>query len=197
MSKGSKGMLGKLSLSTAQRLRDQLETRLAGQNGPEWCKETEKFLHKKPTWVVLQPISGDKVFTIDAVTETKILAEAEDPNFKKLGIYEPSPETPKTPVGVYELMNNATFSQMFGKLSNDRNKLCLTQRQIRNFMKKYCKWIRTEGYTIFFLFKYKSSFFVLFMSLGSLGSMDIGFNRLNSSYVWSGGRNRLVIPKLA
>ncbi len=106
-------------------------------------------------------------------------------------------ETKRTTVWVYEMgEKDATFAQMFGSLSNDLNKLCLTYAHIKNFVKKYRNWLRIDGYGTFFLFKVGDKFFVVSVSINSAG-LVVRVHRFESSAWWSGGgRRRLVVPQL-
>jgi len=46
----SEGMLGKLSLSETQGPRSDLETKLAGPDGPQWLEGLNRFLRKENPW---------------------------------------------------------------------------------------------------------------------------------------------------
>jgi len=101
-------------------------------------------------------------------------------------------------VDVHEMAKDATFSQMFGGLNADVNKICFTQHQIKNFVKKHRAWLRTEGYATFFLFKSKGNFFVASVAFYSDGSLRVDVGRFGGSCVWrAGSRFRLVVPQLA
>ncbi|KKT26652.1 MAG: hypothetical protein UW11_C0007G0001, partial [Parcubacteria group bacterium GW2011_GWA2_43_9b] len=93
---------------------------------------------------------------------------------------------------------DATFSQMFGDLSSDVRRLCLTQHQIKNFVKKHRNWLRTEGYATFFLFESKGHFFVASVDVHSGGRLYVSVRLFGSAHVWDAElRRRLVVPKLA
>ena len=53
----SKHMLGGLPLSAAQGLRDELEQRLAGEDGELWLAEGRKFLRKETCWPKVGPLA--------------------------------------------------------------------------------------------------------------------------------------------
>lgn len=153
----------------------------------------------------LQLISGGKSLAVDAVEGTEILADAKDmfpagidSDLKNWGADEPGQLTAETPVDVYEMKQNATFSQMFGELSADVKKLCLTQHQIKDFVKKHRNWLRTEGYATFFLFESNGNFFVAGVGFGSGDRLFVGVVRFGRSVVWSAeDRHRVVVPQLA
>ena len=81
--------------------------------------------------LILDSADGEKF-----LAEAKDLFEYIDSGFRDWGADEKGPAT-KTPVCVYEMAKDATFSQMFSLLSSDKSKLCLTQAQIIEFVKKY------------------------------------------------------------
>ena len=155
----------------------------------------------------LKLISGGVSLTVDAVDGTEILADAKEKDVFSGGIDsdfinweadEPDRSTVETPVDVYEMTQDATFSQMFGDLSSDVRRLCLTQHQIKNFVKKHRSWLRTEGYATFFLFESKGHFFVAFVIFNSTDKLNVDVNRFEYSSVWhAGSRHRLVVPRLA
>ncbi len=99
----------------------------------------------------LKLISGGESIVISEVDGTEILAKASDiftwidKDFINDGADQRGSATGETPVRVYEMMEDATFSQMFGSLSSDVRKLCLTQAQIKSFVRNYKNWLRTAG----------------------------------------------------
>ena len=155
----------------------------------------------------LKLISGAVSLTVDAVDGTEILADAKDmflagidSDFINWGADEPGRPTAETSVDVYEMQQekDATFSQMFGDLSSDVRRLCLTQHQIKNFVKKHRNWLRTEGYATFFLFESKGHFFVASVDVHSGGRLYVSVRLFGSAHVWDAElRRRLVVPKLA
>lgn len=152
----------------------------------------------------LKLISGDKSLVLDAIKGTEILAEAKemfkyiDSDFRNWKADEKGPATKETAVHVYEMAQDATFSQMFGSLSSDLRKPCLTQAQIKNFVRKYREWLRTGGWATFFLFESNKELFVAHVDVLSDGLLWVDVRRFEYSYVWSAeGRYRLVVPQLA
>ena len=178
-----------------EELKNYLQTAIEGRfRGSR--KRSNKFL-----WL----ISGGVSLTVDAVDGTEILADAKDvfsggidSDFINWEADEPDRSTVETPVDVYEMTQDATFSQMFGDLSSDVRRLCLTQHQIKNFVKKHRSWLRTEGYATFFLFESKGHFFVAVVRFDSRGRLGVRVFRFGGSSVWrAGNRHRLVVPRLA
>ena len=158
---------------------------------------------------------SDQPLLLDPTDGTETLAQATDvfgyidPDFRNWDLNYPSPNTPATPVRVWEQIQDGTFRNLFDSLRVDRNRLCLTQAQIKGFVKKHRQWLRIEGYSTSFLFKKEkkekeeeekkgSSFFVAFVYVGSGGRLAVHVYRLEYSYVWPAEyRHRLVASQLA
>jgi hypothetical protein len=188
-----------------------LVEKLSGEAGQEWLTELKKFLRKENCWTgvvketILRLISGSESLVLDAVNGTEILANAEDvftyidSDFKNWGADEAGQATTETPAEVYEMEEkDATFSQIFGELSSDVKKLCFTQHQIKNFVKKYRNWLRTDGYATFFLFESKGRFFVARVAFLSDGGLRVNVDRFELGLVWlARHRLRFVVPQLA
>lgn len=152
----------------------------------------------------LELISGNESLILDPVDGKETLTVAKDvfayidSDFKNYGAGEKGPATEATPVRVYELTKDATFPQLFGSLSSDVNKLCLTQAQIKGFVKKYRNWLRVDGYATFFLFESNKNFFVACVHVLSDGTLKVFVYRLVYSSVWfAEDRHRVVVPQLA
>jgi len=184
-----------------------LAEKLASEVGWEWLTELKKFLRKEKCWVgvvkgnFLKLISGGESLVLDAVDGTETLANARDvfayidPDLKNWGTDDKGSATEKASVVVYEMCGDATFAQMFGELSSDTKKLCLTQHQIKKFVKKFPNWFCQDGYSTFFLFESNGNFFVASVSSGSSGEFGVGVDRFEYSRVWdAGNRRRVVAP---
>jgi hypothetical protein len=154
-------------------------------------------------------LSKGESIIIDACDGTETLAKAKetfksgiDSEFKDWGTDKPSKETGETAVLVCEAQNDSTFVQLFGSLGNDLDKLCLTQHQIKNFCKKHSNWLRTEGYSTFFLFKVDEQFFVALVHINSSnphsdGLLHLRLRRFGYDRVWDATfYRRVVIPQL-
>lgn len=140
---------------------------------------------------------------IESLDGRKTIAEAGDifksyldSDFKNWGLDNFSEKTEEAPVQVYEMVQNASFSQMFKSLSNNLDDLRLTQHQIINFCEKYPNNFRQDGYGDFFLFKENDEYFVAFVCVDS-GGLIVLVNRFEDGCVWSAGdRLRVVVPQL-
>ena len=146
----------------------------------------------------------EEPLTIGPTDGSEILANADDvfsyidPDFRGWKADEPGEATGAVPAKVYELAQNADFAKMFGTLSGDTAKLCLTQAQIKAFVKQHRNWLRTDGYATFFLFKSNGKFFVAVVYFYGVGRLKIDVGHFEDDYVWDAeDRHRLVVPQLA
>jgi len=188
---------------------NQLLTNLAGENGQIWLEEFKKFLRKEPCWPVMniiysRIISGGEKLIIEPTDGSRGLADATDvfacidADFKNYGADELGQPTAAMPVVVREMCKDANFAQMFDELNSDREKLCLTPHQIKIFVQNHRRWLRTDGYSTFFLFKSQSNFFVARVSFGFGGGLRVRVGQFGRSVVWGAEyRRRIVVPKLA
>jgi len=152
----------------------------------------------------LRLISGNELLILDESDGTEVLADANDMftagidlDFRNWNADEEGPVTGKTRAAVYELIKDATFAQIYS-ISADRDKLCFSQHQIKEFVGKYRNWLRTEGYGTFFLFKSNNNFFVAEVRVDSDGSLFAFVHRLLYDYIWYAEcRYRVVFPQLA
>jgi hypothetical protein len=167
-------------------------------------KELDNFL-TKPKNQILCLLTTKNKLVIKATNSKRFLAEAEgafksgiDPNFEKWKLNQASYATPDTPTDVYELIADATFAQIFGLLSNDLDKLCLTQSQIEEFCLSYPNQLRIDDST-FFLFKENRHFFVARVSV-YLDGLNVCVRRLENDCVWNGADHHhphhVVVPVL-
>lgn len=152
---------------------------------------------------VVRLISGSEGLILDACDGQRTIAQAIDvfsyidPNFKNWGTNVAGEATPETPVAVYEIFEDANFAEMFGALTDDPAKLVLAQGQILNFVEKYGKWLRKDGWATFFLFRAAGEFFVVFIGTLFDGGLGVGVCQFEFDFVWSAGYlHRLVVPKL-
>lgn len=153
---------------------------------------------------IVKLISGAEVLELDETDGKETIAEAKatftgylDSDFKNYGANVPSSATGKMNVTVHKMIKDGTFAQIFGGMSDDLNSLCLTQPQIIQFVKKHRKWLRTDGYGTFFLFKVGDEFFVAGVRVFDGGRLMVGAVRLSFAYVWdAGSHRRIVVPQL-
>jgi len=150
-------------------------------------------------------ISGAETIELDETDGGATIAKA-DMVFKG-GIYHygcsekdtnvPSQSTKKAKATVHEMIRDGTFAQIWNGMSDDLNSLCLTQPQIIQFVQKHRKWLRTDGYGTFFLFKVGEEFFVARVYFDVGGQLRVSVLGLSYGDVWyAGGRPRIVVPQL-
>ena len=151
----------------------------------------------------LRLIPGGQNLIIDPTDGSETLAVATDvfayidSDFRHWQADEPALPTHEACVQSYEEVEDATCAQMFESLSSDVNQLCLTQSQIKNFVRKHRQWLRTDGYATFFLFKSYDQLFVASVRIDIGGRLGIGVNRFNHPRVRLAQElNRVVIPQL-
>ena len=154
---------------------------------------------------IVKLISGAETLELDETDGKATIAKAKDtfpgwidPNFENYGTNVCGPATKKAQVSVHEMIKDGTFAQIFGGMSDDLNSLCLTQPQIIQFVQKHKKWLRTDGYGTFFLFKVGEEFFVACVYFGGVGQLEVRAYRFSHDRVWRAedGR-RFVVPQLA
>lgn len=154
---------------------------------------------------IVKLISGAEILELDETDGKATIAKAKDtfpgwidPDFKGYGCDVKSEPTKKTQVTVYEMIKDGTFAQIFGGMSDDLDSLCLTQPQIIQFVQKHRKWLRTDGYATFFLFKVGDGFFVAGVYFYGGGRLGVRVDRFSYDYVWRAeDRHRVVVPQLA
>ncbi|MES3032261.1 MAG: hypothetical protein V4699_03425 [Patescibacteria group bacterium] len=151
----------------------------------------------------LKLISGAEVLTLEPTDGKETIAEASalfngwiDGDFKEYGCDVESKPTVAQKVVVHEMIKNGDFSRIFGGLSDTLDALCLTQPQIIQFVKKHRKWLRTDGYATFFLFKVGDEFFVARVCVLSDGVLFAFVDRFSRGNVWyAEDRRRVVSPQ--
>ena len=112
---------------------------------------------------------SEESMVIEPCDGTEILLEAKEvfaggicnqDDFRKWNLVNPVDATKETVVQVYEtIVDEASYLKVFDSLSQDLNKLCLSQHQIKIFCKKYPNWLSPNEKT-YFLFKSVNEFFV-------------------------------------
>jgi len=160
---------------------------------------------------ILNLLFGSEKLYLSESDGRAIIAKAEDvfkswiyPDFEKLGLNKKSKATLETEVGVYEMVKNANFKDIFTSLSDDLNLLCLTQDQIIDFCKKHRSHLRQYGYATFFLTKKdfekpatEDNLFVVFVFV-RLDGLVVSVSPFGDAGGWSADdRRRVVVPKLS
>jgi hypothetical protein len=149
-------------------------------------------------------ISGAETLELNETDGKATIAKAEDTfpgwidrDFENYGTNVQSPATKKTKVTVHEIIKDGTFAEIFNGMSDDLNKLVMTQSQIIQFVRKYRQWLRTDGFATFFLFKVGNEFFVARVRFGVGGRLGVYVYRFSSDDVWDAeDRHRIVVPQL-
>jgi hypothetical protein len=153
---------------------------------------------------IVKLISDAETLELDPTNGKATIAKAGDifrgyidGDFERWGCGVESKPTRKTQVTVHEMIKDGTFAQIFNGMSDNLDDLCLTQPQIIQFVQKHRKWLRTDGYGTFFLFKIGTEFFVALVSFGDDGQLGARVGRFSDGSVWLARcRHRIVVPQL-
>ncbi|KKQ89666.1 MAG: hypothetical protein UT11_C0021G0002 [Berkelbacteria bacterium GW2011_GWA2_38_9] len=117
------------------------------------------------------------------------------------------PGAPKgaTKVVVDELVEDATFTEMFGSLSAELDALVFEGDQVIDICREHPEWLSKTGWTAFLLKKEKETeeekdkdkYFVVSVLVCDPGKLRVNVRHLEYAYVWSAkyGR-RIVSPQL-
>ena len=155
--------------------------------------------------MIIKLISADKRLVIGATKGTETLASANDvfssisPDFENWGCDKVEPETSEVVVEVYEQIEDATYPEIFGSVSQNLDRLVLTTPQIKNFVVNHTKGYLLEAeWTCFrFLFKAGDEFFVADVRILSDGNRDVRVTRfLDGSVRHAEYHHRIVVPQL-
>ena len=152
---------------------------------------------------ILKRLYSDDTITISAVDGSKTIFNSEDifkswidSDFKDWDLNKPDQKTPEIKTQVYEMAKNANYSQIFGSLNDDLDKLCLTQHQIAEFCAKNQKYLRGNGWVTFFLFKVDGKYYVAYVVVLSDG-LRVDVRRFEDGNVGTAERaHRVVVPQL-
>lgn len=166
----------------------------------------EKMLELAETLVgQLKLILADKEISISAVDGKETLAGAKDvfayidSDFKNYGCDVSGAPSRDTKVQAYEMIKDGTFKELFGGFGENLDRLCLTQSQIKSFVKNHADSLRTDGYGTFFLFKVGEKYFVAYVSRRSDGwhVHVYPLSHFGDDDVWDAERrHRIVVPQL-
>jgi hypothetical protein len=150
----------------------------------------------------LKLISGNESLVIEPSDGRQTIAQARDvfsyidSNFGRWGCDVPGQSTEETPVSVYEMAQDATFSELFGDFGVEADCLSLTQSQIKQFAKHHAHWLKTGGNGTFFLFKPGNEFFVAAVFLFSDRRIGVRARRFSLDRIFrSKKQHRLVVPQ--
>ena len=152
---------------------------------------------------ILRLVSGNEPIVICATVGANITASATDvfswflyPDFKNCDAQAAGEPTPDTSVEVYERVKDGDFKTIFGSLGRNLDELCLTQEQIIAFVRDHEKWLRTDGYTTFFLLKVGGEFFVARMRHARDSGLKADVVNFPYEDKWCGpDHHRVVVPQ--
>ncbi len=120
-----------------------------------------------------------------------------DPNFEAYGCDVESKPTHEAIVEVFELIEECDFGQIFGGFNMSLDKLCLTQHQIKLFVKSHRNKLRVGGFGTFFMFKAGEEYFVAHVNFSSDGRLKVRAYRYSNNHMWHAeNRHRLIVPQL-
>lgn len=166
--------------------------------------QTEQFLgNNQPTESILRVTSSNEKLMLRprdgsrTIRSSKNVFSHIDTDFKVYGADQKGGSTEEAEVVVHEMEKDANFVKMFASLNHDMDALCMTQDQILEFIEMHRRWLRTDCYATFFLFKSNDQFFVAYLYVIDGGTLEAYVRRLEDDYVWpAGDRRRVVVPQL-
>jgi len=170
--------------------------------------QREALMGKQPAlYLKLLSSAGGEPLILDALDGKETLLYATDvftcgidPCFKSWGTNKPGMATKKQKVAVYELVKDARFEQMYNSLETRLENLCLTQSQIKNFCKKYHRWVCQNNHDLFFLFEVEEQFLVARVIVGVIVGSDglyVSVHRQWEQSIWRAeSAPCLVVPQL-
>ena len=170
------------------------------------CNLFQKFVEEgdSKTTSYLKLISDGHVLSLPATNGKRTIAQADDvftgyidPDFMNWGLDVKQVPTPTMPVKVFEHVRDGTFVNIFDSVGRSYDSMAHTQNKIVVFCEKYRDWLRTEGYSTFFLFKEDEKFFVADVRFDDARRIYVIVENLSNDYVWYAKyRFRFVLPQL-
>jgi len=157
---------------------------------------------KKISDSYLKSISVEDII-IGATDGQTFIAEAEDVfpsyidfDFVNYGIDVHGEAKPETPAQVFQVIRDGTFRHFFGDFGENLDRLCFSQTQIVEFCRSYANWLRTDGYSTFFLFKENDEFFVADINRDDDGLAAYAYRFSRGGGWYAKYRPHLVVPQL-
>jgi len=152
---------------------------------------------------ILKLIPGGEKLIIEALGGKAYISNAKeifksyiDEDFKNWGLDQPEPATPETLLNISEMISDGTFVQIFTGITNNLDKIIMTQAQIIRFYEKYLSWFSQEDNAAFCLTKVGREYFVVGALYYSDG-LGVDVYRLDYDHVfYSKYRHRVVSPQL-
>lgn len=141
--------------------------------------EKSSFLRLVSTFTI-QPTDGKSVIAQEKELFNGYLGS----DFRNWGLDKKGEVAPKTNIEVFELVKDANFSQIFNAISNNIDKLCLTQSQIIQIVRNHRNLLNQDGWANFFLMKENHEYFVTYVCLYSGGDLGAGVRRFDDVCVW-------------
>jgi hypothetical protein len=145
--------------------------------------------------------SGNELLLIEPADGKETFAKARDvftyvdSNFTRWGCNSPGKQTPQTAVRVYEMARDGTFAELFKSFHLEIVRLCLTQAQIINFVRRHPNWLKSGGNGTFLLFEVEQEFFVAAVYQFFDGRIGVRARRFSLDRVFRARkRHRLVVP---
>lgn len=158
---------------------------------------------------ILKLISTGEEIEVPETDGTETIAGANsvftwgiDGDFQRWGTNVPGKRTLKTSAQVFEIVEDGDLKTSFNLPTRTLDSLAWEQSQVVAFVRKHKKWLRTGGYSTFFLFKVQkegeeTKFFVASVDLDSDGRPNVSCYRFEDDNVWDAEyRPRIVIPQL-
>lgn len=153
---------------------------------------------------ILKLISGREKLKIEALDGKETIYNAKDvfkssidEDFKNWGLDEPSLATLEISLDVYKMVKDGNFKEIFTSISEDLEKLTITQAQIKKFYQNYPNWLRQDKYAAtLFLTKQGEEYFVVYVYVFFDG-LHVRVLRFEDDSVWYGASCfRVVVPQL-
>ncbi|MCF7794873.1 hypothetical protein K9M50_00740 [Patescibacteria group bacterium] len=151
---------------------------------------------------VLKKLFPEKTITIEETNGEKTISESKDvfkswldAYFEEWGLNKKQKETEETTVEVLEMVKDADYRTMFSSLSENIDKLCLTQHQIVNFCENHKNCLHPDWAT-FFLFKENDNYYVANVFV-NMGGLSIFIDYLKNEGIWVASiSHRVVVPAI-
>jgi hypothetical protein len=140
--------------------------------------------------IFIEALYGQKI-----IIDYKNIFQSIDQDFNNWNLNKPGEKTDKVFVDVYEMIEDATFLEMFNSLNRTFDDLILSQEQIIYFCLNYFYLLNQEKYNTFFLIKEGTEYFVVSIFLFPEG-LHARINKVDDVVVWDGDFHcRLVVPR--
>ena len=156
---------------------------------------------------ILRLISGGSNLRIEALDGKEYIAGSKISlcdstnvqNFEGWGLNQAGSETPETLFDVTELVGYGTFKEIYLSISNDLEKIVMSQHQIIRFCEKYSEWLRSDTLANYFLIKVKGVYFVISLYMNSSRDLSARVYPIRLEFLNgpSGNRyHRFITPRL-